>query len=101
MTASNDFGLAPTDDPDLAALGAPGVESSEYDDLDAELTATVHSGTLIEVLGRPGYAVRCRTNFTSTDLDNLRKSARARLARRTERPARIKFRSPATSAALA
>ena len=66
---------APAPNPDLDGLEV-GDQGSELDDLDAELTATVAATALIEVLGRDGYAVRCRTDFTGRDLDNIRKQAR-------------------------
>lgn len=62
-----------TPDPDLDGLDAIGSEPTDLDSIEAELTAKVAETTVINVLGRPGYAVRCRTDFTSRDLDNLRK----------------------------
>lgn len=61
-------------DPDLDVLAQGG--DSELDDLRAELTAALVDTTTIEVPGRPGYAVRCRLDFTGRDLDLLRKRAR-------------------------
>ena len=60
-------------DPDLDGLDALGSEGSDLDDLRNELTAKVAETTTIPVTGRPGYAVRCRLDFTSRDLDGLRK----------------------------
>ena len=62
-------------DPDLDTLDQ-GEDRSDLDDLTAELTATVAPTTTIPVLGRAGYAVRFRTDFTGRDLDALRKKAR-------------------------
>lgn len=62
-------------DPDLDNLDT-GEDRSDLDDLRAELTATVAPTTTIPVLGRQGYAVRFRTDFTGRDLDALRKKAR-------------------------
>lgn len=60
-------------DPDAPATS---VEPSDLDNIDAELTATLTAPAIIEVLGRPGYALECRTDFTSLDLDLLRRKAR-------------------------
>lgn len=62
------------DDPDLGGLDR--AEPSDLDDLAAELTATITPTTDIKVTGRPGYAVRCRLDFTGRDLDLLRKRAK-------------------------
>lgn len=63
-------------DPDLDNLHTGDVGDSDLDDLRAELRATIADTTTIEVLGRPGYAVRCRLDFTGKDLDLIRKRAR-------------------------
>lgn len=66
-------GLSRLPDPDLDGLEALGSEGNDLDDLRSELTSKVVETTTIPVTGRPGYAVRCRLDFTSRDLDNLRK----------------------------
>lgn len=63
-------------DPDLDNLHLDDAQDNDLDDLRAELTAKVAESTTIEVLGRPGYAVRCRVDFTGKDLDLLNKRAR-------------------------
>ena len=63
-------------DPDLAGIGDDEQEASDLDALRAELNAEVAPTTTIPVAGRPGYAVRFRTNFTGRDLDSLRKKAK-------------------------
>ena len=64
-------------DPDLDALERDDEDvRSDLDDLRAELNATVAPTTTIPVTGRPGYAVRFRTDFTGKDLDKLRKQAK-------------------------
>lgn len=62
-------------DPDLAGIGDE-AEPTELDDLRAELTAAVTPTTTINVEGRPGYAVKFRTDFTGRDIDTLRKRAK-------------------------
>lgn len=64
-----------TGDPDLDDL-ALGVEASDYDEVDAELATIADLTTLIEVPKRPGYALRCRTDFTGLDIDLIRKKCR-------------------------
>lgn len=66
--------LATTGDPDLDDLDNEA--STDLDDLAAELNADVAPTTTIAVTGRPGYAVRFRTDFTGKDLDSLRKRAK-------------------------
>lgn len=64
-------------DPDLDALSRDDDEvTSDLDDLRAELNADVAPTTTIPVTGRPGYAVRFRTDFTGKELDKLRKLAK-------------------------
>lgn len=75
--AVDEYRDAIAQDPDLAGLGDEEV-SSDLDDLRAELNADVSPTTSIPVLGRPGYAVRFRTDFTGRDLDLLRKRAKDR-----------------------
>lgn len=62
-------------DPDLDGLDL-GTEDSDLDQLDAELGALDAATTVLEVPLRPGYTVRCRTDFTGADLEKLRKAAR-------------------------
>jgi hypothetical protein len=62
-------------DPDLDGLEL-GEDGSDYDDLDAELVAIADLTTLIEVPKRPGYAIRCRTDYTGLDVDLIRKKCR-------------------------
>lgn len=62
-------------DPDLAAVAA-GVEPSDYDELDDELAELDTPTVDLEVPRRPGYALRCRTDFTSRDIDLLLKRCR-------------------------
>ena len=62
-------------DPDLDALDVE-EGSSDLDDIAGELNATVAPSTTINVLGRPRYAVRFRTDFTTRELDALRRKAR-------------------------
>jgi hypothetical protein len=64
-----------TGDPDLDDL-ALGADSSDYDELDAELAAIADLTTVIEVPKRPGYALRLRTDFTGLDIDLIRKKCR-------------------------
>lgn len=71
LTAITD-GLA---DPDLDNLDL-GAEDSDLDQLDAELGAITAATTTLEVPLRPGYSIRCRTDFTGADLEKLRKAAR-------------------------
>lgn len=66
---------APLGDPDLDALD-DSEEPSDLDDLRAELNAEVAPSTVLKVEGRPGYAVRCRINFTGKDIDGLRRQAK-------------------------
>lgn len=61
-------------DPDLGDLDRD--EPSDLDNIADELTAQVTPTTDIKVTGRPGYAVRCRLDFTGRDLDSLRKRAK-------------------------
>lgn len=66
-----------TGDPDLDALVTGiGETSSELDDLEAELTVKADLTALIEVPERPGYAIRCRTDFTGRDCDLIRQKCR-------------------------
>lgn len=62
-------------DPDLAGLDL-GAEDSDLDQLDEELGAIADTSTVLEVPLRPGYSIRCRTDFTGADLEKLRKAAR-------------------------
>jgi hypothetical protein len=62
-------------DPDLGDLEL-GTEDSDYDQLDDELTVIVEATTLIEVPKRPGYAIRCRTDYTGLDVELIRKKCR-------------------------
>lgn len=70
-TAASDL----TGDPDLDEL-ALGADSSDYDELADELSALTDLSTVIEVIKRPGYGVRCRTDFTGLDIDLIRKKCR-------------------------
>lgn len=74
FTAGTARDAATFGDPDLDNLEAEA--TSDLDDIAAELTADVVPTTVIAVEGRPGYAVRFRTNFTGQDLDSLRKRAK-------------------------
>ena len=65
-----------TGDVDLDALALGEDSSSDYDDLDAELGAIEDLSTVIEVPKRPGYALRCRTDYTGLDVDLIRKKCR-------------------------
>jgi len=62
-------------DPDLDAI-ALGEDGSDYDDLDTELRELADLTTLIEVPKRPGYALRCRTDYTGLDVDLIRRKCR-------------------------
>lgn len=64
-----------TGDPDLDELTL-GEDVNDYDSLDDELTAITDLTTVIEVPKRPGYGVRCRTDFTGLDIDLIRKKCR-------------------------
>ena len=67
-------GTEPRRDPDLDNLDVD--EGNDLEDLRAELLAEVAPSTTIAVPGRPAYAVRFRTDFTTRELDSLRKRAR-------------------------
>lgn len=67
------------------AAGAPDEEtpdlsvgslSTDLADLAAELAPITTETVDLEVPLRPGYSVRCRTDFTGLDLDKWRKAAR-------------------------
>lgn len=83
----HDFTTGPLDDspramldeaPAPESLGPIGSDVSDLDALAAELTAeTVEGDTaLIPVPHRPGYAIRCRLDYTGQDLDGIRKQAK-------------------------
>lgn len=65
-------------DPDLDALGDDVEDTSDLDDLRAELTAQVAATVTLAVDGRPGYAVTYRTDFTARDVDSIRKRSKDR-----------------------
>lgn len=67
-----------TGDEELDSLLADqGGDTSDLEDLRAELSAAVTPTTTIPITGRAGdYAVRFRTDFTGRDLDLLRKKAK-------------------------
>jgi hypothetical protein len=62
----------PINDPDLSV----GAEASDLQALADELAPTITEPVDVEVPLRPGYALRCRTDFTGKDLDKWRKAAR-------------------------
>lgn len=64
-------------DPDLSDVVDLSKDTgSDYDDLLAELTANVTNDVDLLIPRRPGWAFRCRTDFTGADLDLLRKKAK-------------------------
>lgn len=66
----------PTGDTSIEPDLTVGSDSSDLEALAAEFATVTAEPVNLEVPLRPGYSVRCRTDFTGKDLDKWRKAAR-------------------------
>ena len=73
--AGTDLDEQPTEQPEPIDLSV-GATSTALEDLEADLQPVVTEPVVIPVENRPGYALRCRTDFTGKDLDKWRKLAK-------------------------